>query len=54
MGGKITFNESAYKLGCWARESEQGTPFTSLGFDKLDEEGKSTKTKPKDANDIPF
>ena len=32
MGGKVTLNGKVYKLGCWARESESGTPYTSLGF----------------------
>lgn len=38
MGGKITFNGEVYKLGCWAKETQTGTPFTSLGFDKVDEQ----------------
>jgi len=32
MGGKVTINNQIYKLGCWAKNSENGTPFTSLGF----------------------
>jgi len=41
MGGKITFNDEVFKLGCWARETSAGVPFTSLGFNKLDEDGSS-------------
>lgn len=37
MGGKITHNGKPYKLGCWAKESEKGAPFTSLGFKPLDD-----------------
>jgi len=55
MGGKITFNGKQYKLGCWAKQSEQGTPFTSLGFDELDEEGDSVnKKKPRNLDEVPF
>jgi len=32
MGGKVTYNNTTYKLGCWAKESASGTPYTSLGF----------------------
>ena len=38
MGGKITLNGNQYKLGCWAKESESGTPYTSLGFEDLEAE----------------
>ena len=37
MGGKITLNGKKYKLGCWAQESEKGTPYTSLGLEEIDE-----------------
>lgn len=37
MGGKVTLNGKVYKLGCWARESDKGTPYTSLGFTDVDE-----------------
>ena len=38
MGGKITLNGKVYKLGCWAKESESGVPFTSLGFQEFEDE----------------
>ena len=44
MGGKITLNGKTYKLGCWAKESEKGTPYTSLGLEEVDEEENTTST----------
>lgn len=38
MGGKITLNNKVYKLGCWARESEGGNPYTSLGFQEMEDD----------------
>ena len=32
MGGKVTIDGVVYKQGCWAKESNNGTPFTSIGF----------------------
>lgn len=49
MGGKVTLNNKVYKLGCWARESENGTPYTSLGFTDADEVVSSTGERPKAA-----
>ena len=49
MGGKVTLNNKVYKLGCWARESENGTPYTSLGFTDADEAVTSTGERPKAA-----
>ena len=49
MGGKVTLNGKVYKLGCWARESENGTPYTSLGFTDADEVVSSTGERPKAA-----
>ena len=47
MGGKITLNNKVFKLGCWAKESEKGTPFTSLGFTEVEEEeNPTTSTNP--------
>jgi|TARA_R110001599_G_scaffold169606_6_gene359563 hypothetical protein len=48
MGGKVTINNRVYKLGCWARESEGGSPYTSLGFTEVAEEGEYTE-RPKAA-----
>ena len=50
MGGKITQDCQTYKLGCWARESEQGTPYTSLGFQEIEEEKDTNAIEAK----IPF
>ena len=41
MGGKVTIatgEEKIYKLGCWNRETSEGVPFTSLGFEEVQEE----------------
>ena len=32
MGGKVTIDGVVYKQGCWAKETSNGTPFTSIGF----------------------
>jgi|TARA_R110001592_G_scaffold239469_1_gene499403 hypothetical protein len=47
MGGKITLNNKVYKLGCWARESENGTPYTSLGFTDAEESTSEYTERPK-------
>ena len=51
MGGRITFNGSSYKLGCWEKETQTGTPYTSLGFDLLDAEGNVVSKQQTDSND---
>ena len=32
IGGKVTIDGVVYKQGCLAKESSNGTPFTSIGF----------------------
>lgn len=49
MGGKVTYNGKKYKLGCWARESANGTPYTSLGFTPEESDGGSYEKKPTSA-----
>tara|TARA_R110000803_G_scaffold121315_1_gene189424 strand:+ start:991 stop:1356 length:366 start_codon:yes stop_codon:yes gene_type:complete len=49
MGGKITLNNKIYKLGCWARESEGGTPYTSLGFQEAEGVPMESVERPKAA-----
>ena len=49
MGGKITLNNKVYKLGCWARESENGNPYTSLGFTDAEENSSEYTERPKAA-----
>ena len=45
MGGKVTHNDKQYKLGCWAKTGqESGTPYTSLGFQLIDEADKPPQT----------
>ena len=46
MFGKITVNEDVYKVGCWAKESERGTPYTSLGFEEFTEEEQKNSDNP--------
>ena len=41
MGGKVTWNGKVYKFGGWAKESESGSPFTSVGFSEITEENDS-------------
>ena len=38
MGGKVTINGKSFKLGCWARQSEKGVPYTSLGFQETEDD----------------
>ena len=45
MGGKVTQDCKTYKLGCWAKESEKGVPYTSLGFQDI-EQDQFSKEKP--------
>jgi len=49
MGGKITLNNKIYKLGCWAREAESGTPYTSLGFQDVEDAPAEYVSQPKAA-----
>lgn len=49
LGGKVTVDGEVYKLGCWARESENGSPYTSLGFKEMQEEQEKLS-----ADKIPF
>ena len=37
MGGKIRFEGKQFKLGCWAREDRFGNPYTSLGFNPVED-----------------
>lgn len=46
MFGKITVNKDVYKVGCWAKESERGTPYTSLGFEEFTEEEQKNSDNP--------
>lgn len=54
MGGKIYLHKKNYKLGCWARESEKGTPFTSLGFDEIQDDGQESSNNFSTNNDENF
>ena len=38
MGGKVSVAGKTFKLGCWAKESEKGVPYTSLGFQEVDDD----------------
>ena len=38
IGGKVTWNNKTYKFGGWARETEQGQPYTSVGIDAVEEQ----------------
>jgi len=38
IGGKVTWNKKTYKFGGWARESEKGQPFTSVGFTPIEDD----------------
>ena len=40
IGGAVTIDNIKYKFGGWARESDQGVPYTSIGFDEKEEEKK--------------
>ena len=42
MGGKVTIDGVVYKQGCWAKEANNGTPFTSLGFQEVTEDNNSS------------
>ena len=42
MGGKVTIDDNIYKLGCWAKESENGTPYTSIGLQEVNDDEENT------------
>ena len=44
MGGKVTIDGVVYKQGCWAKESNSGVPFTSLGFREEKEDQVKSET----------
>mgnify|MGYP003146057455 FL=1 len=48
-GGKVTIDNEVYKLGCWNKETEQGAPYTSIGFRKFVDNTQEVKKE-----DIPF
>lgn len=48
-GGKVTIDNEVHKLGCWNKEAENGTPYTSIGFKKFDENYSPVKKE-----NIPF
>lgn len=57
MGGKVTIDGVVYKQGCWAKESNNGTPFTSIGFreEKEDQVKSETNFNTEDfSKKIPF
>ncbi len=39
MGGKVTIDGVVYKQGCWAKETKDGVPFTSIGFQEVENQG---------------
>lgn len=51
MGGKVTIDDVVYKLGCWAKESKEGVPFTSIGFQEVNDQGTTQESV---AKKIPF
>ena len=53
MGGKVTIDGVVYKQGCWAKESKDGTPFTSIGFQEMTEDGNTADVDAM-AKKIPF
>jgi len=52
MGGKVTIDGVIYKLGCWAKETSNGNPFTSLGFREVQEDENNSDSEI--AKKIPF
>ena len=52
MGGKVTIDGVIYKLGCWAKETSNGNPFTSLGFREVQEDEDNSDSEI--AKKIPF
>ena len=47
MGGRvrIPFGKT-YKLGIWAKESEKGVPYSSLGFTEVDDVNEDQESEP--------
>ena len=47
MGGRvrIPFGKT-YKLGIWAKESEKGVPYSSLGFTEVDDVNEDEESEP--------
>ena len=54
MGGKVTIDGVVYKQGCWAKETSNGSPFTSLGFREVEEDQNSHNVGSDLAKKIPF
>lgn len=54
MGGKVTIDGVVYKQGCWAKESSNGSPFTSLGFREIEEDKNSDNAGSDLTKKIPF
>tara|TARA_R110002012_G_scaffold189332_3_gene356539 strand:- start:930 stop:1313 length:384 start_codon:yes stop_codon:yes gene_type:complete len=54
MGGKVTIDQVVYKLGCWAKESNSGTPFTSIGFQEVKEDQNKNDQSVDYSKKIPF
>ena len=54
MGGKVTIDGVVYKQGCWAKESSNGSPFTSLGFREIEEDKNSDNSGSDLTKKIPF
>ena len=53
MGGKVTVDGVVYKQGCWAKESKDGIPFTSLGFQVVNDQSNSNEQPVADKK-VPF
>lgn len=53
MGGKVTVDGVVYKQGCWAKESKDGIPFTSLGFQEVNDQA-SGNEQPVDDKKVAF
>jgi|TARA_R110000782_G_C14759243_1_gene407953 hypothetical protein len=53
MGGKVTVDGVVYKQGCWAKESKDGIPFTSLGFQEVNDQSNGNEQPVADKK-VPF
>jgi len=53
MGGKVTVDGVVYKQGCWAKESKDGIPFTSLGFQEVNDQSNGNEHPVADKK-VPF
>ena len=53
MGGKVTVDGVVYKQGCWAKESKDGIPFTSLGFQEVNDQSNGIEQPVADKK-VPF